>query len=232
MTENSSSGTLGSETFYRARPAVDHHSFARAERSGRMVTWLKYILPVIALCLIGLFLYLSGFFSSPVKLETDKYLAEVDNIQLKKDSAKLNNLKLIGRNNKDGNYELTAGTATRKIDQPGRYFLEKIEAVMNKKNGGWAKIRANQGVYDKKTDLLKLRDRVVIQSDKGYVARMAAARVNVNEGHLQSESPVQVDMPNGKVRAGHMEVIDRGQIFRFSERPKMVINMSNGGKQQ
>lgn len=232
MTENTSSGTFSANTIYRANPAIDHASFDRAAKTGRLIASLKYILPVIALFLIGVFLYLSGAFSPSHKIETDKYLAEIDNIQLKKDSAKLHNLKLVGSNNKNGNYELTAGTATRKIKQPGRYYLEKINAVMNKANGGWAKIKADNGIYDKKKDLLKLRDRVEVRSDKGYVARMAAARVNVNEGHLVSESSVVVDMPNGKVWAGHMEVINRGSIFRFTERPKMRIDMSNGGKQK
>lgn len=217
---------------YGAAEHVDHDSFAKAARTGRLIKGLKYVLPVIALCLFGLFLYLSGAFTPPRKIETDKYLAEIDNIQLKKDSAKLHNLKLVGRNSKDGNYELTAGTATRKINEPDRYYLEQVDAVMNKTSGGWAKIQARTGVYDKKTDLLKLKDKVEIKSDKGYVARMAAARVKVSDGYLVSEAPVVVDLPDGKVRAGHMEVRDRGKVFRFTERPKMVINMSQGGKKQ
>lgn len=217
---------------YRVGPDIDHDSFAKAEKSGRLIASLKYILPVIALGLIGVFLFLSGVFAPSLKLETDKYLAEIDNIQLKKDSAKLHNLKLVGRNSKDGSYELTAGTAIRKIEQPGRYFLEQIDAVMNKKGGGWARIKADKGVYDKKTDILKLRDQVEIRSDRGHIARMAAARVNVNDGRLISEAPVDVDIPNGNVKAGQMEVLDRGRVFRFSERPRMVINMSDGGKKK
>ena len=217
---------------YGAAEHVDHDSFAKAARSGRLIKGLKYVLPVIALCLFGLFLYLSGAFTPPRKIETDKYLAEIENIQLKKDSTKLHSLKLVGKDDNDGNYELTAGTATLKNNEAGRYYLEQVDATMNKSNGGWAKIQANTGVYDKKTDLLKLKDKVEIKSDKGYVARMAAASVKVREGYLVSEAPVVVDLPNGEVRAGHMEVRNRGKIFKFTERPKMVINMSKGGKKQ
>lgn len=232
MTHDNASGAHLTSSVYRTEPAVNHGSFAEAEKTRHIIKALKYILPVIAFFLVGVFLYLSGVFGPVHKIETDKYLAEIDNIQLKKDSAQLNNLKLVVRNNNDGNYELTAATATRKNNEPGRYFLERVDAIMKKRNGGWAKIRGNKGIYDKKTDILKLRDRVEIRSDKGYVARMAAARVNVNLGHLVSEAPVDVDLPNGNVKAGFMEVLDRGRIIRFRERPKMVLNMSNGGAKQ
>lgn len=228
MTDNTSPETIGFDRVYRRQTEIDHESFARAEKSGQLISGLKYVLPVVALILIAVFLYLSGAFAPSHKIENDKFLAEIDNIQLKKDSAKMHNLKLVGRGAEDGNYELTAGTATRKISEPHRYYLDIVDAVMKKSDGSWTKIRAKTGVYDKKADVLKLRRNVEIESKKGYVARMEAARVLVEKGELISEAPVEVTLPDGNVTAKHMEVIDRGRVFRFRGRPKMVMNMSGG----
>ena len=232
MTERTAPGAYPAESVYSINPSIDHRSFAKAEKTGRMIASLKYILPILMVILIGVFLFLTGVFSPSRKFETDKYLAEVDNIQLKKDSAMIQNLKLVGKSSKGGNYELTAGSATRKIDEPGRYFLEEIHAVLNKANGGWAKVKADKGVYDKANDILKLRDKVEIHSDSGYIARMASAWVNVDDGRLVSEVPVTVEHSSGNIKAGSMEVLERGKVFRFSKRPKMVINMSDGGKKK
>ncbi len=206
--------------------------FQKAQHHSRIIRKLKYILPVIVVLVIGTFLYASGAFSPSRKLQTDKFSAEVESIQLNKDSVIMQNPRLVTKGKSEGNYELTADTATRRIDNPSRFLLVNVKATLNKKSGGWSKLRAEHGVYDKNTDILDLKTNVEMRSDNGQVARMDTAKLDVKKGDLVTRSPVVVTMPNGIIRASRMEILQRGKVFRFENRVHMKLNLNKEGQKK
>ncbi len=210
--------------------APDIAKFQKAQNHSRMVAKLRYILPVLVVIAIGTFLYASGAFSPSRKLETRKFTAEVESIQLDKDSVIMMNPRLVTKGKTQGNYELTAESATRRIKNPNHFLLVNVNARMKKKSGGWSKLRADNGIYDKKTDMLDLKNNVEMRSDNGHVVRMDKARLNVKKGTLVTDSPVVVNMPNGVIRARGMEIRERGKVFRFKKRAHMKLNLSKKGQ--
>ena len=213
-------------------PAPDLSGFTKAQRHSRLVARLRYILPIFVVVAIGTFLYASGAFAPSRKLETRKFSAEVESIQLDKDSVIMMNPRLVTKGKTQGNYELTARTATRRISDPNRFILVGVNARMKKKSGGWSILRADHGIYDKKTDMLNLKTNVEMRSDNGQIARMDTARMNVKQGTLVTDSPVVVDMPNGVIRANGMTIRERGKIFRFEKRAHMKLNLNRKGQEK
>jgi len=210
----------------------DSSGFQKAQHHSRLVARLRFILPIFVVIAIGTFLYASGAFAPSRKLETKKFSAEVESIQLDKDSVVMMNPRLVTKGKTEGNYELTAETATRRIDNPNRFLLVNVNARMKKKSGGWSKLRADHGIYDKKTDMLDLKSNVEMRSDKGRVARMETAKLNVKKGTLVTNSPVVVNMPNGVIRANGMEIRERGKVFRFEKRAYMKLNLDKKGQEK
>jgi lipopolysaccharide export system protein LptC len=154
----------------------------------------------------------------------------VESVQLDRDSVIMLKPRLVTKGKTQGNYELTAESATRRINNPNRFLLVNVDARMKKKSGGWSKLRADKGIYDKKTDMLDLKSNVEMRSDNGHIARMDKARLNVKKGTLVTKSPVVVNMPNGVIRANGMEIRENGKVFRFEKRAHMKLNLNKKGR--
>ncbi len=204
--------------------------FENARRHSRIVLALKFVLPVCVIVLIGGFLYASGAFSPSLKLETKKYSAEVQSIQLDQNSVKMMNPKIVTQSDETGAYELRARSATRRIDNPDIFKLDMVDATMTRRSGGWAKMQADKGTYNKKSDTLDLAMNIKISSDRGFTAYMDKARMDVKSGDLVTDRKVLVDMPNGTIRANRMKILNRGTLFRFEKRAHMKLILKQKGQ--
>jgi len=61
-----------------------------------------------------------------------------------------------------------------------------------------------------------LREHVVVTSANGYNAKMTEATVDMKKGNVQSNRPVEIKLPSGTLTANRMEIIDSGDVVRFT----------------
>ena len=61
-----------------------------------------------------------------------------------------------------------------------------------------------------------LRDHVVVTSQQGYKAKLREAAVDMKKGNVVSEQPVEIKLPNGTLKANRMEIVDSGDVVRFT----------------
>ena len=96
-------------------------------------------------------------------------------------------------------------------------------------------VNARGLVYDIKGDLLTLTQEIVIVSTAGYQGRLTEAKVEIKKGHIVSEKPVQLKMPQGTLDANRMEVFDSGELIRFEGGVVMMLTpdaLNKGMSQQ
>ena len=200
-------------------------SIEAAHRHARFVRLMRLLLPLTGLFLIGLFVYLSGIFSPLPKPSIN-----LERVTLSKDRLQMDKPVIKGFSKASGAYKLTAGSAYRKVIEPDKVFLNKVDADINSKDGGWSKVNAKKGVFDKKSNILKLEGNVRMKSDKGYVAVMDKATIAVKKGNLKTRSPVVVTLPSGTIRATGMEIFNKGERFVFHKRARMQLRMGRSKK--
>jgi lipopolysaccharide export system protein LptC len=120
-------------------------------------------------------------------------------------------------------YELTARAAAQDITKLEILELKDISAHVELKDGQRVTIKSINGVYDTKGELLKLNDHIVLNSSSGYEGHLSEATVNVGSGHIVSESPVEVKLPDGLLNANRLEVIENGAVILFGGGVEMTL---------
>jgi lipopolysaccharide export system protein LptC len=113
-------------------------------------------------------------------------------------------------------YELTAETAVQDIAKPDVVELQNLRARMELQDSDVVVITAKSGTYNTKGDNIVLREHVVVTSANGYNAKMTEATVDMKKGNVQSDRPVEIKLPSGTLTANRMEIIDSGDVVRFT----------------
>ncbi len=132
--------------------------------------------------------------------------------------------RLNGFTNDARPYELTARAAAQDITKPEILELKDITAHMAMQDGQRVDLNAINGIYDTKSEVLKLKDHIVLLSSSGYESHLSEATVNVGTGHIVSESPVDVKLTNGFLNANRLEVLENGDLLRFGGGIELTLN--------
>ncbi len=120
-------------------------------------------------------------------------------------------------------YELTARAAAQDVTKPDIIELQGVSGTTEMQDKTVFKLSANNGVYDTKTEMLTLRQDVVLKSSGGLTVYLSEAVVAVHSGNIVSEKPVQVKLPQGTVNANRLEVADSGDVIRFDGDVTMML---------
>jgi lipopolysaccharide export system protein LptC len=123
----------------------------------------------------------------------------------------------IGGFTRDGRpYNLTARTAAQDLTNPGVLELSDVIAHMTLQDRSLMELRAENGIYDTKADIMLLKTNIVITTSTGYTVHLEEARIDNKAGRIVSNRPVAVTMSNGTVDAKGLEVLENGDLMRFT----------------
>jgi len=120
-------------------------------------------------------------------------------------------------------YEFTAQSAEQDITKPDLMELHQIDAKIEMQDKSTVSVTSNSGTYDMKAEMLTLNENVHLVSSTGYEVRLTDAVVDVHKGNVVSEKPVWVKLINGVLTANRLDVVDGGDVIRFSEGVSMTI---------
>ena len=186
--------------------------FRAAARHSRFVRFLRWAIP--AGILITVAVIICATFFNPFRLIV-AFPIDPGKISLSGTKIVMELPRLHGFTTDSRPYELTARAAAQDITKPEILELKDINAEVELKDGQRVTIKSINGVYDTKGELLKLNDHIVVNSTSGYEGHLSEASVNVNSGHVVSESPVEVKLPNGLLNANRLEVMENGALILF-----------------
>ena len=133
--------------------------------------------------------------------------------------------KLTGFTRDNRAYNLTAEAAAQEFTNPTVLELSGIRAQFEMQNKGKVDLTAVAGLYDTKSEFLTLTQHIILISSDGYEGHLSEATADIRKGHIVSEKPVEVFLPNGKLNANRMEVVDNGELLRFEG--GVVLNLNS-----
>src|SRR5262245_17552487 len=196
--------------------------FRAARRHSFRVRLLRIALPIGLVAMVGAVVGLSYF--NPVRMLTRLPL-DPGKVTISGTKVTMAAPRLAGFTNDQRAYELTARAASQDITKPNLLELQDIRAKVELQDKALVELQAQNGLFDRKTELLTLLDKILLTSTSGYEAHLTQATVDVKGGAVTSSKPVEVKMLNGTLNANRLEVADKGEVARFDGGVVMILNL-------
>jgi lipopolysaccharide transport protein LptA len=182
-----------------------------ARRHSARVRFLRIGVPAVTLAGLGIVALLTWF--NPLALRDLPVTA--GRVIVSGTKITMEAPKLAGFTRDNRAYNITAEAAAQDFTDPTVLELTGIHGKIEMQSKGAVDVTAVAGLYNTKSELLTLTQYVVVMSSDGYEAHLTEATVDTHQGLIVSEKPVEVLLPNGKLNANRMEVVDNGALLRF-----------------
>ena len=177
----------------------------RTDRRTRLVTWLKLILPLVALGLLSTLFLLAR--------TTDPDLAvrysDVDVSALSKDQ-QVTGPAFSGLTRDGASIQVTARAVRPREGDPDRLDAETVAGLIELRAGASAEMTAPSAVIDTEGDLAEFRGGVTILSSDGYRFETETLLASLSTTDLRADTPVQANGPQGTLHAGAMRITQDG----------------------
>jgi lipopolysaccharide export system protein LptC len=122
-------------------------------------------------------------------------------------------------------YSVSATRATQDFDRQDIISLDGIDAKMPIEADNWARVEAQNGVYDRMANTLDVPTEIVVTTTDGLVAKLQSAFLDIANGSLKSATPVDIQSNGSRIVAGSMSVLDSGKSVIFEQRVKVNIDL-------
>lgn len=186
-------------------------TFHSAARHSRLVRFLRFAIPAVIL-VIGGIIGAATFFSPIIK---DVVPIDLSKFPFSPTKITMELPRVTGYTTDQRPYELTARAAVQDLTKLDVLELQEIKAKVELRDGQHVNVTAINGVYDTKAEVLRLNDHITIDSTSGYEGHLSEATVHISSGNIVSESPVEVRLPNGMLRANRLEIKENGASIKF-----------------
>ena len=194
--------------------------YAKARRHSRRVRQMRFAVPVMVaaamLTIIGISLF--NPFRILSKLPIDIGKLGVSGTKITMDSP-----HLAGFTPDNRPYELWAKSAIQDVTKPNNVELNELRAKVQMEDKTGITMDARTGLFDTKTQLLDLKDNILLQSSTGYEARLTQATVDIGGGMVSSDEPVAVKLLNGTLDARRLRITENGALVRFEGGVSMIL---------
>lgn len=166
---------------------------------ARLVTWLKFGLPLAALAILStLFLFArTNAPSVPTKIPgeaTERSAAEPT----------ISEPSFSGVTTDGTAYRVGARTARIAADNSRQFSATELSAFLQTPDNTRIDIAAPLGTYDVEARIAQLRQGVSLQTSDGYTIETEVLIANLKENSLATTGPVAAEGPLGKIEAGLM----------------------------
>ncbi len=181
-------------------------------RHSRLVRWLRIGVPA-TLAAALLVVFAANYMPTGATLRLP---GELGKLVIKGTKVTMRQPRMSGFTADSRPYQFTADFAEQDITQPDVMALHQIQAKIEMEDKSIVNVTSNAGTYEMKSEMLMLNDNVHLVSTTGYEVRLSEATVDIHKGAVHSDKPVWVKLTNGVINAKHMDVIDSGEIIRFT----------------
>ncbi len=196
--------------------------FAAAKRHSQFVRMLRIAVPATVALSLAMIVGVSIFnpFRILQNLPVDFGNMVVSGTRITMETPHLSGFSPDGRP-----YELWARTATQDITQPDTIELSVLRAKVAMEDRSTVMMDANRGVFETKSQMLDLQEKIFLQSSTGYEARLTQALIDMAKGSVTSDEPVDVLLLNGTLKGQRMRITESGDLVRFEGGVKMLLRM-------
>jgi lipopolysaccharide export system protein LptC len=187
-------------------------AFRAARRHSVLVRVLRIAIPLVVVAGLGvttLMTYLNPLrMLAKVPLDIDRLVVSGTKITMEKP-------RVAGFTNDGRAYDMSAVAAKQDLTKPDLVELYTLNATVEMEDKSTLRLVADKGIYNAKAEVLELEKNIVL-TNKSFEGRLNQATVNIRSGHVVSNDPVRLKMLQGDLDAQHMEIIDSGDVVRFT----------------
>lgn len=186
---------------------------------SRFVSWMKLLLPAVAVALLLLV------------VAWPRIQASIDHLRLsftRLDLSEARDLRMVnarfsGIDKRHRPFVLTADVARQMPDRNDLMALEGPKGDITLQNGAWLALTAYTGVYLTQGQLLDLFGDVKLFHDRGYELTTDSAHVDMTAGTAQGDDAVQGQGIFGEVASEGFRLLDHGQTIIFTGKAKLHV---------
>ncbi len=218
QTEKNRSGLLR-RAAAKAKKGAGDVRIRRPAGYSRYVSFMKFLLPAIALGLIVLI-----FLWPQINVTDHRFTINFKNVRTTNpEDPSMINARFVGTDKKDQPFSITADLAKNVILGSSTVELEMPKADIGVKDGTWLAVTANNGLYDQKRKTLDLLGAVNLFHDSGYEFNTEKATIDLGNGVATSKVKTTGQGPFGNLTAEGFRIENKGNRFFFTGKSKLVI---------
>jgi lipopolysaccharide export system protein LptC len=200
--------------------------FRRAMRHSRLVRMLRVAIPVTALVFGAVYVF--GMWLQPLHMLAR--LPKDLTVFISGTKITMQQPRLAGYTPDDRPYEVSAQAASQDLTKPDLLELKQLRAKIEMQDKTELVLTAATGLYDTKTELLTLRQDVVLVASNGYEGHASEAVIDIRAGKVVSEKPVHVKLLDGTLDGNRMEVTEGGDLVRFDGGVRLNLKSLGGDR--
>jgi lipopolysaccharide export system protein LptC len=204
-------------------------AFRSARRHSRLVRILRVAIP--AGVVGGLVIMFLITYFNPLRMLT-KLPIDISDLVVSGTKITMEKPKLAGFTHDQRAYELSAEAAAQDLTKPDLVELKNLRAKVEMQDKSTMQMSALTGVYNSKTEMLKLEKDIQLSSSTGYQGQMSEAMIDIRKGNVVSNSPVELKMLQGTLNANKLEIVDNGDVVRFHGGVVMDMMLSDEARQK
>jgi lipopolysaccharide export system protein LptC len=210
-------GDFGFESRNPRRHTAGYSNFVRA---------MKFLLPTIALLLIGLIVAWPHIDVSDAKFR----IGFADLTVKEADDPSMLNPRYIGSDDDNQPYSVTAEIA-RRLSATGNVIeLDSPKADILLEDGTWLVLTARRGIFGREAEALDLVGAVVLYHDSGYEFLTEKAKIDLETSSAVGDQPIRGQGPFGNLQAEGFRLVDKGKTIYFTGKSNLVIYPGAGKK--
>jgi lipopolysaccharide export system protein LptC len=206
-------------SYWTMSRADSDRAFRAARRHSRLVRILRVAVPLTVVGALGFTVLLTYF--NPLRM-LGKLPLNIDNLVVSGTQITMEKPRLSGFTHDSRAYELSAQAARQDLTKPDLVELQNLHAKVQMQDNSTMVMSAAKGLYDAKGETLKL-EKDILLSNNQYEGRLSEATVDIRSGNVVSNEPVQLKMLQGQLDANRLEVLQSGDLVRFSNGVTLVL---------
>jgi lipopolysaccharide export system protein LptC len=192
----------------------------------RFVSWMKLVLPGVAVALLLLVAAWPRLAAQVERLGAG--LAKLDLNEAR--DLRMVNAHFSGLDKLNRPYTVTAQVARQMPSKDDLVSLEGPKADITLQSGAWVAVNSDTGIYQQQQQVLDLFGQVHVFHDTGIEFTTDSARVNLDQGTAEGTEAVTGQGVFGELDAQGFQLLDRGQRVIFTGKSRLLLVQQPGDK--
>jgi lipopolysaccharide export system protein LptC len=202
-------------------------AFRAARRHSRVVRIMRVAIPIVVVAALAVVTLITYY--NPLRM-LKKLPIDISDLVVSGSKVTMEQPRLSGFTNDARAYELSADAAAQDLTKPDLVELRNMHAKVEMQDKTTIEMSAATGLYDSKTETLKLERNILLSSSNGYKGRLSKAMVDIKKGNVVSDEPVEIELLQGTLNAKRLEIVDSGELVRFHGGVTMVLMLNDSDK--
>ncbi len=198
-------------------------AFNAARRHSRIVRILRIAVPTFV-GVVAVVMFLITYFN-PLRMLT-KLPINVGDLVISGTKVTMEHPHLSGFTKDARAYELSADAAAQDMTRPDIVELHNIHATLQMQDKSTVEMKAVLGLYNSKGETLQLNRNIDLSSSTGYAGHLIEATVDVRNGNVVSEKPVEVKLLQGVLNSNGLRIENSGDVVRFEGGVTMTLMLN------